>query len=57
MREALRLAGLAVTLLTAVVWALLAARTSTTTYHVVPLIVASAWPAVHSPAAHVSHLA
>lgn len=46
MREALRLAGLAVTLLTAVVWALLAARTPTTTYHVVPLIVASAWPAI-----------
>ena len=46
MREALRLAGLAVTLLAAVVWALLAARTPTITYHVVPLIVASAWPAI-----------
>ena len=45
-REVLRLAGLAVTLLAAVVWALLAARTPTTTYHVVPLIVASAWPAI-----------
>jgi hypothetical protein len=45
-REVLRLAGLAVTLLSAVVWALLAARTPTTTYHVVPLIVASAWPAI-----------
>ena len=46
MREALRLVGLVVTLLTAVLWALLAARTPTTTYHVVPLIVASAWPAI-----------
>ena len=46
MREALRLVGLVVTLLTAVLWALMAARTPTTTYHVVPLIVASAWPAI-----------
>ena len=46
MREAFRLVGLVATLLTAVMWALLAARTPTTTYHVVPLIVASAWPAI-----------
>ena len=42
-REALRLAGLAVTLSPPCV-GLLAARTPTITYHVVPLIVASAWP-------------
>ena len=46
MREVLRLAGLVVALLAAVLWALLAARTPTTTYHVVPLLVASAWPAI-----------
>ncbi|MEO0492010.1 MAG: hypothetical protein AAF081_01190 [Actinomycetota bacterium] len=46
MREALRLAGFLAALVAAVLWALLAARTPTNTYHFAPLIVAGAWPAI-----------
>ena len=46
MADLKRLTGLFVALAAAVIWALLAARTPTNTYHFAPMVVAGAWVAI-----------
>lgn len=46
MADLRRLSGMFVALAAAVIWAVLAARTPTNTYHFAPMVVAGAWVAI-----------